>query len=303
MRICSLLPSATEIVFALGLGDELVGVSHECEYPPAARQKPTVIHATLHQGQLSSLGIDRAVQTSLREHQSLYQVDEELLRRLQPDLIITQALCDVCAVNTAEVAKLAHALPSRPAVLSLHPHTLIEALEDIRRVGDATGHRVQADVLVSALHQRLDRVRALVAKTAHRPRVFCLEWLEPPMASGHWVPEMVEIAGGREILGRAGAPSRYVTWQEIADARPEILGLMPCGFSMARTRQELSVVTAQPLWHELPAVRSGRVYLVNGPAYFNSSGPRLADGIELLAGLLHPDVCEALMPCGGAQVW
>ncbi len=304
MRICSLLPSATEIVFALGLGDELVGVSHECEYPPSARQKPTVIHSTLHQeGPLSSLGIDRAVQASLRERRSLYQVDEALLHSLQPDLIITQALCDVCAIETVQVARLAHALPSRPAVLSLHPHTLSEALEDLRRIGDATGRRAQADALVRTLHQRLERVRTLVAKTTYRPRVFCLEWLEPPMASGHWVPEMVEVAGGQEVLGRAGVPSRYVTWPEIADARPEVLILMPCGFPIERTRQELSVVTAQPLWTSLPAVRAGRVYLANGPAYFNCSGPRLVDGVELLAGIFHPQQCGDLIACTGCQAW
>lgn len=295
MRICSLLPSATEILFALGLDEEIVGVSHECDFPPQARAKPRVVTTRLDSEQLSSEEIDRAVRTALQERTSLYQVDVKALRRARPDLIVTQELCEVCAVDASTVSEALAALSYRPEVVSLHPHTLSEVLDSIRVVGERTGRARQAERLVQSLHDRLDRVRARLGPRASRPRVCCLEWLKPPMTCGHWVPEQVERAGGHEVLGRAGEPSRYVTWEEIAAAQPEILVLMPCGLSVERTRRELSLVTDEPLWRTLPAVRQGRVHLVNGPAYFNCSGPRVVDGVELLATLMHPQ--PAIFPC------
>ena len=302
MRICSFLPSATEILFALGLGDEIVGVSHECDYPPEALSKSRVITTVIDQERLSSDAIDQAVHAALNERTSLYQVDEEVLRRAQPDLIVTQELCDVCAIDTATVSEALRALSYRPKVISLHPHTVSEMLDDIRRVGEMTGRRAEAEAVVQSLQGRLERVRERLAHISHRPRVFCLEWLKPPMACGHWVPEQVELAGGQEVLGRKGEPSRYVTWEDIAAADPDILILMPCGFPMERTRRELHVLTSEPLWHELPAVRDGRVYLVNGPASFNRSGPRLVDGIELLAGLFHPRECDGVISCAAMEL-
>ena len=300
MRICSLLPSATEMLFALGLDDEIVGVSHECDFPPAALHRPKVVHTVVHQDTLSSLEIDRAVRVSVDERQSLYEIDEEALRRAAPDLIVTQELCDVCAVDTSVVAKALRVLPERPETISLHPHTLSDVLADLSRLGRVTGREVQARTLVERLRERIERVRKLVEGAA-RPRVFCLEWLAPPMASGHWVPELVELAGGQEVLGRVNENSRYVSWQEIANARPEVVVLMPCGFPIQRIRRELSLVTGQPLWKDLPAVRAGQVFLVDGPAYFNRSGPRLIDGIEILAGLIHPQRCRELIPPGTAE--
>lgn len=301
MRICSFVPSATAILYALGLGDDLVGVSHACVDPPAARRKARVIRTVISQERASSAAIDRAVRGSLARGSSLYRVDLPLLRRLRPDLVLTQKLCEVCALSDARAERALSALPARPQVLALHPHTIEEMLEEIRLIGERTGRVERADTLIHEFRARLWRVRERLGRVTRRPRVFCLEWIEPPMAAGHWVPEMVERAGAREILGRAGAPSRRVTWKEIAAAAPEVLVLMPCGFPIARTRRELPRLTAQPAWVTLPAVRAGRVYLVDGPAYFNGAGPRLIDGIELLAGLCHPDRCRALMPATGVE--
>ena len=301
MRICSFLPSGTEILYALGLGDAVVGVSHECDYPPEALQKPKVVRAAIDPERASSEEIDRAARQALVRRESLYQVDADALRRAQPDLIVTQQLCEVCAVDASQVAAALRSLSYRPQVVSLHPHTLDGSLEDIRLVGEAAGRRHEAETLLQSRHERLRRLRTRLAGITDRPRVFCLEWLAPLMASGHWVPEMVELAGGTEVLGRAGQPSRYVAAEEVAAARPEILVLMPCGFSIERTQRELSLVTGQPWWGTLPAVRDGQAYLVDGPAYFNRPGPRLVDGVELLAGLLHPEACADLIPRGAVQ--
>ena len=302
MRICSLLPSATEILFALGLGEQVVGVTHECDYPLEALEKPKVIRTVIDQHDLSSEEIDRRVRVALERRESLYLVDEDALRRARPDLIVTQELCEVCAIDSAQVFEALRNLPSRPRVVSLHPHTLEEALQDIRLVGEVTGREREAARLLVSLRERIERVRTLVAG-ASQPRVFCLEWLDPPMVSGHWVPEMVGLAGGHEVLGRAGELSRYVTWDEVTAAQPEVLIVMPCGFQIERTRRELPTLAARSWWPTLPAVRDGRVYLVNGPAYFNRSGPRLVEGIELLAGLLHPEQFADLCSGERAAVW
>jgi len=300
MRICSLLPSGTEILYALGLDDSIVGVSHECDFPPQAATKPRILSTIIDQERQTSDEIDQAVRQAIQRHESLYRFNEDVLRDANPDLIVTQELCEVCAIDAAQVSDVARILPKRPKLVSLHPHTLGQMLEEIRLVGELTGRKQEAEKLVGKLTERIERVKQLVAGKP-RPRVFCLEWLKPPMASGHWVPEQVEIAGGQEVLGQAGKPSRYVTWEEIAAAQPEVLLLMPCGFSIERTRRELPVVEQEPAWRTLPAIRNRRVYLVNGPAFFNRSGPRLVDGIELLAGLLHPERCEGLMACGGVD--
>ena len=300
MRICSFVPSATELLYALGLGDDLVGVSHECDSPPAARQKPRIIQTVIDQARFSSEAIDRAVRGSLARGTSLYQVDEPLLRALQPELVVTQKLCEVCAVGNAQAERAVSALPNRPDVIALHAHTLEEFLEEVRLVGERTGTAGRAERLIREFRARLSRLRERLAAVRNRPRVFCLEWMAPPMAAGHWVPEMVALAGGTEVLGRAGEPSRYVTWDEIDAAAPEVLVLMPCGFPIERTRRELQLLTAQPAWSHLPAVRAGRVHLVDGPAYFNRCGLRAVEGIELLAGLFHPARCADLIPTRSA---
>lgn len=290
MRICSLLPSATEICYALGLGDDVVGVSHECDYPAEAARKPRVIRTVIDQGRQASAEIHDAVRASVEQGTSLYLIDEPLLRDLAPDLILTQKLCEVCAITDRRLAQVLAGLPSRPEIISFHPHSLEEMLAEIRLLGLRTGCAREADRLISAFRARLANVRPAV-KT--RPRVFCLEWLDPLMAAGHWVPEMVGLAGGEEVLGRAGEPSRIVTPDEVVAARPEVLVVMPCGFPVERTRKELVALTRQPWWSRLPAVAAGRVHVVDGPAYFNRCRPRAVEGIELLAGLLQPAALRA----------
>lgn len=301
MRICSLVPSATEILYALGAGDDIVAVSHECDYPPDAQRKPKAIRTVIDQERSSSRKIDDVVHRSVERGESLYRLDEALLRRLRPDLVVTQALCDVCAVGSDHVVRVIKSLEPSPQVVSLHPHTLSELFQEIHVLGEVTARSGEAKRVVNACTVRLERLRGHLNSAAPRPRVLCLEWLDPPMVAGHWVPEIVELAGGLDVLGRAGERSRYVTAEEILAAQPEVLILMPCGFSMARTRQELSVVTSQSWWAQLPAVRNDRIYLVDGPAYFNRSGPRLIEGLELLAALCHPVLCGDLLPSGASE--
>ncbi len=289
MRIVSLLPSATEIAFALGLGDQVVAVSHECDYPPAARQRPAVTRSPLHGHALSSREIDERTARELREGGTLYYLDTDRLRDLAPDLILTQELCDVCAVAPQEVERAVRTLGTVPRVLSLEPNTLADVLQTIRIVGTATGREAEAEALVARLAERIARVRQAADGVADRPRVFCLEWTDPPWVAGHWVPEMVALAGGIDVLGEAGAPSMRVEWERVRAAAPEVLVLMPCGFDLARTLAEAAVVRALPSWDALPAVGAGRVYAVDGSSYFNRPGPRLVDGLELLAHLLHPE--------------
>ena len=292
MRILSLLPSATEIVYALGLGDRLVGVTHECVFPPEARAKPVVTVPRFASEALDSRSIDEAVRQA-RPGWSVYEIREDLLRALQPDLILTQDLCDVCAVSYDEVRRAARVLNSAATIVSLEPRTLDEMLETIRLVGDLTGRQRAAADLVARLRERIEGVAGHAQRLGQRPGVACVEWFDPPYVAGHWVPEMVELAGGIDLLNRPGQPSRRVPWDEVATAAPEVLVLLPCGLSLERARAELPALRAQVGWAALPAVRDGRVYLVHGPAYFNGAGPRLVDGLEILAHLLHPEAFPA----------
>jgi iron complex transport system substrate-binding protein len=289
MRIASLLPSATEIVYALGLGEALVGRSPECDHPPEAAAVPLIGRSVLDAARRESAEIDRIVRTNLHDGGSLYHLDEDRLREARPDLILTQGLCRVCAASVEEVAAAAATLVPSPKVLSLDPTTVDEVLDAIRFVGAATGREARARDVVAALRERMDRVRTAVADVDERPRVVCLEWLDPPFAAGHWVPEMVARAGGVEGLGRPGLPSRRVSWEDVVASAPEVVVLMPCGFDVARIEEEMERVIARPEWKDLPAVGRGEVYLVNASAYFNRPGPRIVDGIEILASLLHPD--------------
>ena len=293
MRIVSLLPSATEIAFALGLGDEVVAVSHECDYPPPARERPAVTRSPIHGHALSSAEIDRRTTEELHDGGTLYYLDTDLLRGLAPDLILTQELCDVCAVAQPEVERAVRELGSEPRVLSLEPNTLGDVLDTILVVGAATGCEARAQEVVAGLRARVEEVAGRAQDVRGRPRVFCLEWTDPPWVAGHWVPEMVQLAGGADVLGRAGEPSTRIAWSEVQAAAPEVIVLMPCGYDLERTLADGDVVRALPGWAALPAVRSGRVYAVDGSSYFNRPGPRLVDGLELLAHLLHPEVFAA----------
>jgi iron complex transport system substrate-binding protein len=300
MRICSLFPGATALLDALGLADDVVAVSHECGPPESARRTIRVIRTTID-SRGSSEEIDRAVRGAVAARRPLYEIDEEALRLAAPDLIVAQQLCAVCAVGASRVHEAVRTLPSSPRLLFLHAHTLAESLEDVRRLGRATGRLEAAEEILASCEARLDRVRRLVQAVAERPGVFCVEWLEPLMVAGHWVPEMVELAGGRNLLAQAGEASRVIAPDELVEARPDALVLMPCGFSIARTRAELPRLAAQPWWSELPAVGSNHVYLVHGPRGFNRPGPGLIDGVELLAHLLYPSLTQELADAGAVE--
>ena len=289
-RIVSLLPSATEIVCLLGLGDSLVGVSEECDFPLEIRGRPIVARSLVPTADLSQREIDDAVRGSLRDGTALYEIDQALLESLQPDLVIGQRLCDVCAVPEASAIRALDGLASAPDRLWLHPHSLSDVFEEIERIGEATGAAGRARLEVAALRDRLERVEDAVREVARRPRVGALEWFDPLMASGHWVVEMIRTAGGLDVLGRDREPSVRVTWPELAAAAPECLVLMPCGFDVARTSRDVRPLAARAEWKDLPAVKAGEIYAVNGGAYFNRSGPRLIAGVEILAEILHPEV-------------
>jgi len=293
MRICSLLPGATEVVVALWNTKHLVGISHECDYPPEVRTKPVLVRAVVDTNALSSREIDRHVRATLKAGRPLYELDETLLARVRPHLVITQDLCHACAITPSQLAQALRALPSPPRVLSLNPSTLDDVLADIERIGEAIGRGQEAAALVEQLRARLQAVLLQVAPAGKHPRVACIEWLDPMYAAGHWVPDMVACAGGVDVLGTAGAPSAPVTWARLRAAKPDVLVIMPCGFPIARTRREVARLTKQPGWKTLPAVKTGRVFLVDGPAYFNRPGPRVIDGIEILAACLHPSLVRS----------
>jgi iron complex transport system substrate-binding protein len=287
-RIVSLLPSATEIVCALDLGDRLVGVTHECDFPPFVQSLPKVTR-TLIPTDASSRETDELVRAQLRTQQALYTLDVATLEALRPDLIVTQALCDVCAVAEAEVTAAACSLPGQPRVLNLEPMSLEDVLETLVVVGEAAGAGRQAREVVQSLRARIDRVaeRSRTVSRDQRPRVAFLEWLDPLFTGGHWNPALIDLAGGKDLLGNPGQPSRTLPWEALVDAQPDVIFIACCGFTAERALQDVPILAAQPGWEELPAVRSGRVYVTDGNAYFSRPGPRLVDGLEILAHALH----------------
>ncbi len=289
MRIVSLLPSATEIICALGLQDQLVGVTHECDHPPSVRHLPKVTR-TLVPVEASSGEIDRLVRAKLDQRRALYSLDMDVLAGLRPDLIVTQALCDVCAVAEAEVREAACTLPGQPRVLNLEPTTLLQVLDSMRTVGEAAGCESRARTALAAIQGRIDAVAARSARLTSRPRVVLLEWLDPPFSCGHWSPELVRLAGGHELLGQEGERSRTLSWDEVLAARPEVVLVACCGFSTERTLQDLPLLFAVPGFEQTPAAREGRIYVVDGAQYFSRPGPRLVDSLEILAHALHPSV-------------
>ena len=282
MRIVSLVPHATELLFALGVGDDVVGVTHECDHPEEARDRVPVTRDVLAPG-LGPAEIDAAVRARTEAGESIYALDEELVRELEPDLIVTQALCHVCAVSVDEVRALATTLPGPPRVISLDPTTYGETLGDIRTIAQATDSKDAALDLIARTARRADIVR-LAVRGAPRPRVAALEWLDPVFVAGHWTPQLVEMAGAEDVLGFAGEPSRQATWEEVGAAQPEVVVVMPCGYDAAR-----ALVEAEEYADRLRGLGADLVYAVNASAYFSRPGPRLIDGLELLAHILHPD--------------
>jgi iron complex transport system substrate-binding protein len=287
-RIVSLLPAATEIAAALGLMDQVIGVSHECDFPDEANQQPRITHSPVHNASLTSRDVDEWVRRRLRENGTIYTIDEPLLRKLQPDVILTQKLCDVCAVGYGTVAKLAQTLPGPPRVVNIEPTSLADIFGDIRRVADACDARERADKLIVNLSERVENVRERVATIPDRPRCFLMEWIDPPFCSGHWGPELVEIAGGQDSLGRKHQPSAQIDWQQVLDARPEIIVLALCGYDIERAHRDYENLRRFPGFGSIPAADGGQVYVVNASAYFARPGPRIVDSLEILAGILHP---------------
>jgi iron complex transport system substrate-binding protein len=282
MRIVSLVPHATELLFALGLGPDVVGVTHECDFPPAAGELQRITRDVLPSG-LSAAGIDAAVRERTLNGEAIYELDRQALAALEPELIVTQALCPVCAVSYEEVAELARELPSRPRVLALDPKTLGETLGDVRTLAEATDRRERGVELVAGAATRIDRVK-LAVRAQRRPRVAALEWLDPLYAAGHWTPQLIDLAGGEDVLGLPGEPSQTVSWEALAAGKPEIVVVMPCGYDAQRARGEALAHASQ-----LAALDAERIVAVNGSAYFSRPGPRLIDGLELLAHILHPE--------------
>ncbi len=289
LRIVSLLPSATEIVCALGLEDQLVGVTHECDYPASVLALPKVTR-TLIPTDASSSEIDALVRDRVGAQSALYSLDMAMLEQLAPDLIVTQALCDVCAVAEDEVRNAACLLPSGPRVVNLEPETLAEVLACIHDVGIATNHERNASEVVALLQERVDAVIARSSLMRERPRVALLEWLDPPFSTGHWNPELVRLAGGEDGLGRPGEKSVTLRWEQVVAWRPEVVVISCCGFTADRAMQEVGVLRDVEGWDDLPAVRDGRVFVTDGSSYFSRPGPRLVDSLELLAHVIHPEL-------------
>jgi iron complex transport system substrate-binding protein len=288
IRIVSLLPAATEIAAALGLMDQVVGVSHECDFPAQANERPRITRCPIYDAGLTSREVDEWVRRALRERGTIYAIDEPLLRKLRPDVILTQKLCDVCAVGYGTVARLAETLPSPPQVVNLEPSSLADIFDDIRRVAEVSGVGERADKLIPRLLDRIEAVRSRTNTIVRRPYCFLMEWIDPPFCSGHWGPELVEIAGGYDALGRKHQPSVQIGWQEVIDTRPDVIVLALCGYDIDRARRDYEILGRFPDFNLLPAAQSGNVYVVDASAYFARPGPRIVDSLEILAGILHP---------------
>jgi iron complex transport system substrate-binding protein len=289
MRIASLLPSATEILFALGFDHEIVGVSHECDFPLRARTKPVVIHSRLPHD-ATPAEIDALVREYVHRGESLYAVDTDVLEALEPDLIITQDLCHVCAASPDDLATALTRFDRRPEVLCLNPQDLGDVWRDILWVGEESCHGRQAEALLKQIGARLGALESQVQRPADRPRVAFLEWLQPFYVGGHWVPEMIHLAGGEDVIGSARTPSFRITMDDVINAAPEILLISPCGYGAEQARDEYRGMAFPEEWNAIPAVRNGRVYALEANSYFSRPGPRLITGIEALAKLLHPAV-------------
>jgi iron complex transport system substrate-binding protein len=292
MQICSFLPSATEILYALGLGDSVAGVTFECDFPPEAAGKSIVVNTNLAHD-LTSAEIDNTVSDYSSHGEGLYRIDMGKLEAIKPDLVVTQELCDVCAISTSSVAKAVHQLSSKPQVLSLTPHTLGDVLEDVLRVGQATGRDAEAGELVSSLRQRIAKVRQMPKR--QKPTVVCMEWLSPPFNGGHWIPEMIDLAGGIDPLGRLGKDSYRMEWDQVFNVNPDVVLVMPCGHNLERSVQEYHATQFPERWKQVKAVGNGRVYAVNASAYFSRPGPRLVTGLEIMHALLQEDQPQQLL--------
>jgi len=288
-RIVSLLPAGTEIAAALGLMDDVAGVSHECDFPEEANVKPRVSRCPIHNAGLTSREVDEWVRSALRDNGTIYTIDKDLMHQLRPEVILTQKLCDVCAVGYGTVARLAATLPGPPQVVNLEPTSLSDIFDDIRRVAEACGVSKRGQKVVGDLFRRIESVRARTNTITGRPRCFLMEWVDPPFCCGHWGPELVEIAGGYDPLGRKYQPSVEIKWEAVLNARPEVIVLALCGYDVDRARRDYELLKSFPGFDSLPAARMGQVHIVDAKAYFSRPGPRIVDSLEILAGILHPE--------------
>lgn len=296
MRICSFLPSTTEIVCSLGLGDSLVGITSECDYPPEVRSKPVIIKSSVDSNNTASEKIDQFVSEKAKEGKSIYLVDIDELKQADPDIIFTQNLCEVCAVSGDEVMEATDVLSKKPEIVPISPSTVKDVLDSILEIGRATETRDNAVSIVDSLEKRIDYTRERLANERDRPRVFCLEWLQPPFVAGHWVPEMVDIAGGINGLSNKGDVSKRVSWEEVLEFAPNYTLVMPCGFTIDRTLNEIDKAVSAEQWHQLPSSRNGHTYIVDANSYFSRPSPRIVDGIEIISGLLHPHIFKKDFP-------
>lgn len=288
MRIASFLPGATEIAFALGLGDDIVGVSHECDYPSEARDKPVLVRSLVPTGALSPAEIHAAVDTLVSKGQPLYEVDLDALRAAKPDLVLAQELCDVCATPWATVVETVKQVNPTATFVNVSPKRITQVLEDICRVARAAGCPMAGEVLTMRLRNRINEIRSRSKGSGSLPRVVCLEWTDPLIVAGHWVPEMIRHVGAMDPLGEEGKPARRVGWEEIVQAKPEVLIVMPCGFDAEHAFAQIPRLAAMPGWSSLPCVTRPRVWAVDAKAYFSRPGPRLVEGMEILGKILHP---------------
>ncbi len=291
-RIVSLIASATEIVHALDFGEQLVARSHECDWPPEVQRLPAASRPSFPTSG-TSRAIDLAVKDRLARALSIYEVDAEVLREVRPDVILTQTQCEVCAVTPGDVERAVCQLADRSVtVVALEPNRLGDVWDDIRRVAAALGARERGEALVTRLSRRVLEIGVRAAALATRPTVATIEWIEPLMAAGNWMPELIELAGGRSVVGEAGTHSPWMTWDQLAALDPDVILVSPCGFDIPRTQAEIGALTARPEWSRLHAVREGRVYLADGNAYFHRPGPRLVESLEILAEMLHPETFD-----------
>lgn len=290
MRVVSMLPAATEIVYELGLSEHLVAVSHDCDFPPEVDQKPQITHCEIHGAGLASGEVDRWVSSTLAEQGTLYTINESLLRHLSPDVILTQKLCDVCAPSYGSIAHLAATLDRPPRVVNLEPSGLADVFDNIRTVAEVLGASQRGETLVARLEKRVEAVRERTGSWGDPVRCVLLEWLDPLYCSGHWVPELVQLAGGVDPLGRRGTDSVRVAWELVVESEPDVLVLACCGNSVEWTLSEVQQLSKKDGWEDLPAVKRGNIYVVDGSSYFSRPGPRIVDSLEILAGILHPEV-------------
>lgn len=294
MRICSFLPSATEILYELGLGNSVVGVTHECDFPSDASTKTIVVRSSFDASRLSSEEINKMIVHLVREGKDIYVIDDDALRKANPDLIVAQGLCEVCSPYTKELDRAMQILENKPKVIVLDPHNLDEILVNIEQIAKTVGIEKKGEEIVQVLRRRIDNVRSVAKNATHKPKVLCIEWLDPIFTSGHWVPQMVELTGAINGVSKRGEPSRRMEWKEALEFDPDIIVLMPCGFDVERTMKELCRIEKQEEWKKLDAVKNRMVYATDASSYFSRPGPRTVTGLEILAKIIHPDLFSDL---------